>query len=308
LFAQMTSFHLYTLGFVALVLILIMFVYMAISAYVAWKLAHPNRLLHHVLPEEYGLTYETISFLSRDRKVQLKGWFLSTESTHPKMTIIFSHGYRGNRLESNLPALSLAKSLVDHGYNVMMYDFRNCGESEGHITSVGLLEKQDLLGAIDWVKKHHSEPVGLIGFSMGAATSLITAAEAPEVLGVVSDSSFSQLNEYLSDNLSVWSRLPKFPFTRLILFNFKIMLGINPSQVNPLLAVDQIYPRPILFIHGDQDQAIPHLNSVLMQQKHPDSFELWTAADVGHVEAYAAYKEEYTQRVIDFFDRLVKVR
>lgn len=305
MFAEMTLHNLYTvLGFIALFFIIILGIYMGISIFVAWKLVHPNRLLHTESPEEYGLAFEPISFRSRDQKVQLQGWFLPAATDHPKLTLIFSHGYRGNRLESKLPALSLAKGLVNHGYHVMMYDFRNCGESEGTVTSVGLLEKQDLLGAIDWARTHHKEPLGLIGFSMGASTSLITAAEAPEVLGVVSDGAFSQLNEYLSDNLSVWSKLPKFPFTKLILINFKLIIGIDPSLINPLLAVDRIYPRPILFIHGDQDQAIPHLNSVQMQQKHPDVFELWIAPEVGHVEAYAQHKEEYTRKVVDFFDRL----
>ena len=39
------------------------------------------------------------------------------------------------------------------------------------MTTVGVKEKRDLLGAIDWTTANFDEPVGLLGISMGASTS-----------------------------------------------------------------------------------------------------------------------------------------
>jgi fermentation-respiration switch protein FrsA (DUF1100 family) len=220
------------------------------------------------------------------------------------MTLILSHGYAGTRLEKGLPALSLAKTLVEAGYSVLMFDFCNSGLSSGHLTTIGFLEKQDLLGAIDWVRDHLPGKLGLIGFSMGATTSLLAAAEMPDIAGVVADSPFSQLKPYLKQNLSVWSRLPNFPFTWLIITILPRLTGIDPNQVDALIAVQQIYPRPVLFIHSRDDAAIPFTHSEKMWRMHQDRFEFWKTEKAGHVGTYQLYTQEYTSRVLAFFEHL----
>ncbi|UJF35217.1 alpha/beta hydrolase [Paenibacillus hexagrammi] len=139
----------------------------AVSVLVGWRLAHPARKAVDDSPEKYGLMYESVEFPSRVGGVKLCGWFLPSVLPEAKLTIIVSHGYAGNRLEKGLPALALCSSLVEEGFNLLMFDFRNSGESEGTMTTVGYMEKQDLLGAIDWVKEHKPGKIGLLGFSMG---------------------------------------------------------------------------------------------------------------------------------------------
>ena len=208
-------------------LLLMMFGVFAVSMVVVWKLMHPVRKPVTSSPSEEGLAYKSIGFQSRDGKTPLQGWFIPAVAA-PKATLIFAHGYRGNRMEKNLPALRLTHSLVQRGCNVLLFDFRNCGESGGNLTTIGLDEKQDILGAIDWCSNHTQVPIGLIGFSMGAATSLLAAAESPKVSGVVADSSFSDLHHYLFENLSVWSKLPKYPFSPLMLLALRYWMRKTP--------------------------------------------------------------------------------
>lgn len=66
----------------------------------------------------------------------------------------------GKPLDRNLLARVPAKSraggcaivaasegvLVEHGMNVLLFDYRNSGESAGEMTSVGQYEVRDLLG------------------------------------------------------------------------------------------------------------------------------------------------------------------
>src|SRR5690625_5772218 len=73
------------------------------------------------------------------------------------------------------------------------------------MATVGAKEQLDLLGVIDWVDENYEEPIGLLGISMGASTSLLAAAQTDDVIGVVADSPFSDLQEYLKVNLPVWS-------------------------------------------------------------------------------------------------------
>ncbi|MVO99305.1 alpha/beta hydrolase [Paenibacillus lutrae] len=276
-----------------------------ISAYVGWQLTHPRRQPVDDSPQTYGLTYEDVEFVSRKDSMKLSGWLISPEENggdQAVMTIIFAHGYAGNRLERGLPALALANTLVRSGYRVLLFDFRNSGRSSGTLTSVGYYEKQDLLGAIDWMSdKFPAEPIGLIGFSMGATTSLLAAAEHQNVAAVIADSPFHHLKKYLKTNLPVWSGLPNFPFTPLILSLFPPLLKIDPEGVDATSAVEAIYPRPVLFIHSRDDAAIPQNSSEQLWERHQDRFEFWPTVGAPHVGSYQMQPEEYAGRILAFF-------
>ncbi|WP_081824410.1 alpha/beta hydrolase [Paenibacillus sp. UNC451MF] len=287
----------------AFLIVLLLIVCVLLSIYVGWKLTHPLRDPLKETPEPYGMTFEQVQFQSRTNDVTLKGWFLPSESSPAKLNIIMAHGYRKNRLQSDAEALKLSKTLVEQGYNVLMFDFRNSGESGGELTSVGYLEKYDLLGAIDWMKANHPGTIALHGFSMGASTALIAAAEEPDVAGVVADSPFNHLTRYLKENLPVWSHLPNIPFTPLILGILPPLTGIDPNQVDGFSAVDRIYPRPILFIHSTDDHSIPYENSETMWAKHPDRFELWKTSGADHVKSHAVHPKEYEEKVLQFYSR-----
>ncbi|MED3564154.1 alpha/beta hydrolase [Bacillus xiapuensis] len=290
---------------VVIILLVAIIAVVGISVYVGWSLTHPARKTVTTTPASVQLRYDNIQFMSRTKDVQLKGWFLPSATDKKDRTLIIAAGYAQNRLEQQVPALSLAKSLINNGYNVVMFDFRDNGESGGTETTVGQLEEQDLLGAVDWVKQHHPSKVGLIGFSMGATTSLLATADDPSIVGVIADSPFNNLLSYLKDNLPVWSHLPNFPFTPLILDIIPPLTGMHPEEVNALSAVDRIYPRPVLFIHSNTDTDIPYTNSETMWKKHKDKFQFWETTGVGHVGSYAKYKAMYTAKVESFFGMLM---
>ncbi|CAG7652561.1 hypothetical protein PAESOLCIP111_06569 [Paenibacillus solanacearum] len=279
-----------------------------ISTYIGWKLTHTTPKPLDDSPDRHGLIYDSIQFESRSDRLQLKGWYLpgktTEDATARKPNIIMAHGYDNNRLQKKAEALNLAKELVDRGYNVMMFDFRHAGESEGALTSVGYYEKYDVLGAIDWMKANHPGTIALLGFSMGASTSLMAAAEEPSIAGVVADSPFNHLGRYLEENLPVWSHLPNFPFTPMIMTILPRLIDVDPNAVDVLNAADRVYPRPVLFIHSTGDTSIPYRNSESMWQLHTDKFQLWKPANVGHASSYPAYKQEYLDRITRFFEGL----
>lgn len=82
---------------------------------------------------------------------------------------------------------------------MLLFDFRNSGESEGNLTTVGQLEVRDLLGAVDYVKSKPeiSRKVVLLGFSMGATASLLAGARDREVDAVIADAPLADMRSYL---------------------------------------------------------------------------------------------------------------
>ena len=272
-----------------------------ISIYVGWSLTHPEREVITMPAMAQGLEIEDVSFRSREGDIELKGWFLPSEGSD--RTIVMAHGYKGNRLQTDVPGVEVAKGLVETGFNVLMFDFRNCGESGGDVTSVGQFEKYDLLGAIDYIKlRGDTGQIGIIGYSMGASTTVLAAVEAPEVNAVVLDSPFADLTQYLDDNLAVWSGLPRFPFNKSILMLLPPVLGLNPAEASPVGVIKDVQAE-MLFIHGDADSKIPIENSkLLVETAGLAKDSLWVVPGADHVKSYETAPQEYMDKVVTFFE------
>lgn len=270
-----------------------------ISIYVGHSMTHPEKKPIDELPSKYGIAYDDVTFLSKDGGTKLAGWVLQPE-VPAKMTVIFGHGYKGNRFEDHIPFFTIAEELLDHGYRILMFDFRYAGESEGDMTTIGVKEQLDMLGAIDYMEENYDDPIGLLGMSMGASTSLLAAAQS-DVTAVVADSPFSDLESYLKENLPVWSNLPSFPFTPLILNITPLLTDLDPKEASPISVLDDIAPRPVLFIHNKGDASIPYTESELLASKHPEHFSTWFPDGEGHVTAFKQNRKAYIEKVDEFF-------
>ena len=67
------------------------------------------------------------------------------------------------------------------GYNALAFDFRAAGQSGGHFTTFGDLERRDVLAAVRWLHQFHprqSRRIVGVGVGTGAA-ALIAAAVDP---------------------------------------------------------------------------------------------------------------------------------
>ena len=276
---------------------------LGVSAYVGWNLTHPPKKALQTTPAAVGLSYEPVSFVSRQDGLVLQGWLLT--SPENRLTVICSHGYRQNREQADVPLLPLAKVLVEHGMNVLLFDYRNSGESAGQMTSVGQYEVRDLLGAVDYVhsRQELNPKVALLGFSMGAATAILAGAEEPTVAAVVADAPFADLTRYLEANFSVWTGLPTVPFNRTILAVTPIVTGLQPEKVSPVQVVSKFDGRPLLLIHGEADDDIAPENSLELQQAYPAA-ELLRVAEARHVKSYQQDPKRYEAVVLKFLQKV----
>lgn len=276
-----------------------------LSLYVGLNLTRKKRRELDDNPDNHNLKYEDVSFVSADNETNLKGWFIQTERK-PKLNVIMAHGYGGNR--HNAGFLHISKSLVKRCYNTFLFDFRNSGESEGKVTTIGVKEKYDLLGAINWVKQQNDLPIVLYGVSMGAATSLLAAGMSEDVKAVIADSPFSDLSVYLKENLPVWTKLPSFPFTPIIMNTIPRIANMDVKDASPIQALEAIYPRPVLFIHGNGDQKIPYTESEKMASLHPDAFNIWIPEGTDHVRGLVDYPMEYIDRLSNFLKKIEHIQ
>ena len=265
----------------------------------ALGLVHPGRSLPDRTPADVGIEHwREVSFQSKDG-LTLWGWYVGTENG---ATVILVHGLGGNRAQ----LLDDAALLVANGYGVLLLDLRNSGESEGDLTTLGYLEALDVGGALDFVEAQpnsDAEQVGLLGHSMGGATAILAAARYPQIKAVVAESTFTSVEDNVSDSLKALTGLPPFPFAPLVTWFGEREAGIDIGQVSPLDAIGSISPRAVMIVHGELDEVISAENAPRLYAAAGEPKELYVIPGAGHAGLPQAQPEEYRQRIVGFFDR-----
>lgn len=272
-----------------------------VSGYVGWTLTHPDRKELTGSPLDVGLTYKNVAFASRGDHLQIQGWLMQAE---PNLgTVIFAHGFRANRMQDPIPVLS--RILVDRGYNVLMFDFRNSGLSEGELTSVGQYEVNDLLGAVDYIQQQAdlNQEIILMGYSMGAATSILAGSREPDVAAVVADSAYADLSSYLLEDQTVWTQLPPVPFNRTLPLMLPVVTGVEPDKVSPVEEIKNMKGRPVLLIHGTDDCYVPVINSQRLKNAYPEA-QLLHVTEADHCQSFNTNQQLYLQTLFNFLDQL----
>lgn len=202
-------------------------------------------------PADYGLDFDNVSFSSSDG-VSLSGWYLGGASS--EVAIACGHGLFRSRRE----VLDRAAFFRQQGYDTLVFDFRRHGESEGERVSLGFHERKDFLGAAEFLRSAKpGRKIVLYGVSMGAAASLLAAAESPEIAAVIADSSFSSLDHTVVHHLGLFFGLPRFPFGSSLLFFLESQAGLDRKAFDLERAIERIGDRPVLIVAGEDDERMP---------------------------------------------------
>ena len=283
-------------------LVLLLVIYGLISFLIASGVTKTDRKEQKEDPSAYGLEFDDVEFVSQRGDVTLRGWYISGQEEKP--TLIFVHGIGSVR--SGDRAVDLASRLVGNGYNVLMFDLRGHGSSGGDQVSGGYFEQWDVLGAYDFLAGRGVPPgrIGLLGFSMGAATAVLAAAREPGIGALVADSPYAKASDMIAHQAARKTVFPRW-FTPIFVPSAVLMAnwfyGIDLGSVVPEDAVADL-PYPILVIHGTGDSRIPYQQGQRVQQSAPAGSSIWLVPDADHVDAFATYPEEYVQRVMAYLD------
>lgn len=170
---------------------------------------------------------------------------------------VLVHGY-----SANAKTMAMFAKIYRERYNmtVLMPDLRAHGQSDGRYLGFGWLEKEDLgLWIDEAVKRLGYRPKTILhGLSLGASTVLNTAAviQPPSVIGVISDSAFSDLRTQFTRQLYSIYRLPAFPLIDLGNWICRWRLGFTYTEGSPITYSSRITV-PVLLIHGAIDRFVP---------------------------------------------------
>lgn len=259
----------------------------------AYHATHPTRVSVVSSPAGRGLTYEEVGISAADGTM-LRGWYIPSRN---RAAIIAVHGSDANREQM----LWHAQALAEEGYGVLLFDLRGHGESDGracNVTNAG----PDVAAAVAYLHGREEvdpERIGAVGLSLGAEVIIQAAAGEPGIKALVADGASTNRMEDM---------LPLPPEHRLMYVAApmwwlsdrmaELMCG---APARPLVAlVEEIAPRPILFISGNEEPET-FMNRRLHERAGPAA-QLWEISDAGHVGGRVAHPEEYKRRMVSFFD------
>ena len=256
-----------------------------------YTIIKPSKIISSVTPETLKLDYEDVSFTTSDNLV-LRGWWIPTNTENAK-TIILLHGYPADKGDI-LPSMSF----LNKTYNLLLFDFRYSGQSEGKYSTLGAKETIDLSSALLFLKSRGITEVGIWGFSVGGAVALMTAPDSLEIKAIISESSYASLDEMAPELYRV--PLLKYPLAYLTRLWALLILGTDLQKVSPVRSAENI-SIPVFIIHSKDDDVIPFRHALLIQEALKENLraEFWFEEGLTHGVSGPAYQK----RITDFFQR-----
>jgi len=156
----------------------------------------PGRLNNPKNPKDFGMEYKSVDVIASDG-IRLSAWEIDQGAqklaiiNHPLMCTRYGSekGFDGVAVEF----LPMVKHLYDAGFNILTYDHRGQGESDGGMgktligekeapVGAGAEEWKDLVGALRYVKSHGrfgSNAIALVSQCMGANAAIKAWGQAP---------------------------------------------------------------------------------------------------------------------------------
>ncbi|WP_249029829.1 alpha/beta hydrolase [Tannockella kyphosi] len=213
--------------------------------------------------------------------------------------IILAHGYKSTKVSMYISA----QNFFEQGYNILVFDQRSHGNSDGKYIGMGWLEQNDLMDWIQYIQDIHSDAkIALYGVSMGAATVMNTTGNnLPEnVVCAIEDCGFTSVGEIL---LSQMKKKYGSDF-KALLVGFQALckrkLGYDIFKAS---SVDQLKKSktPTLFIHGTKDTYVPFEMVYHNYEACSAKKELLVVPDAGH--ALALLDDSYFKVIHSFLKK-----
>jgi pimeloyl-ACP methyl ester carboxylesterase len=170
--------------------------YFSTAYFISNTIVHLNRQPVPKNPKDYDMDFEGVEFAAEDG-VGIKGWLIP--GTKQKLVIMTHVGgltkYGSAEKYKNLSKLynreieflKTARHLHDRGYWVLLFDFRNHGESgpdpNKGMTGIGLEEYKDVVAAMRFVRSRQATKnmdVAFVSFCMGANSTIIAMSKQPD--------------------------------------------------------------------------------------------------------------------------------
>lgn len=253
----------------------------------------PKRVACSV-PADLDVPIEPTRLSSTTDGTQIAAWLVAPGR---EKGVVLVHGLDSCGWNGNAP--DVVKRYVEAGMSVVVFDLRGQGASEGTALGLGYKERGDVEAAVRLLQAKGSIKIGVHGSSYGAGTALLATAMIKDVRAVVADSAFADVRDLMDAELE--RKVGSAAWLRPGVVLVATLHGLDLETIAPAMAVPQISPRPISFLHGAADQRIPveHARRLKAAATGPND-ELWILEGAGHTVALERARDEYFAHTVGF--------
>lgn len=240
-------------------------------------------------PADYSIQFEDVLFQTADG-ARLHGWFLPAATPNVRGTVLHLHGNAANVTGH----WEFVRWLPAAGYNVLTFDYRGYGRSEGRVTRAATIE--DAHAALDYLRTRPDVDASRIvvwAQSIGGAIGVVLAADRrDEIRGIVVEGAFSSYRAIVRHHVL------RHPLLLILAWWYPFLVG---RTHDPIDCVDRIAPTPVLFVHGTADRIVPHKMSQTLYEKAKPPKDLWLVEDADHYDVWEIQPDAAQDRLLAFF-------
>jgi pimeloyl-ACP methyl ester carboxylesterase len=237
----------------------------SLLVFFVYKVSFPGAVTEAVNPSHYLLPYLAV-VIPCGKDSGIPAWWIPGQKSAPG--IVLAPGYGMGRSD----ALSLAVSLNQHGFNLLIFAQRGSGSIPRGASTLGLREAEDMASVIRYLKKRpesNPERIGIWGVDVGAFVALKVAANFPAVRAIAADSPFETVQSYLdyriTEDFSLENGLLLFGCSQV----FRLTHLFNRGSLNEALPLNALSSKAILFIKGEDHPRLADLTTTVYKKIQP---------------------------------------
>lgn len=239
-----------------------------------------------VVTPELGVPYESVTVTTSD-SLELTASYVP--SKNGAAVVLFPGATRSDE----------ARTLIRHGYGVLLLDPRGQGGSEGD--TVRWAGDRDLIAGAEYLRNRPDvdpDRIGGFGFSIGGEILLEAAAQSDGFKAVVSEGAGSRVGE---EDLSGAERLLLEPTMAVMTAALTVFSNHGPPP--PIVdRIGQIAPRAVFLIYADPGMGGESTRQPKYYAAAGEPKAIWKVPGSDHTGGIDVRPVDYEQRVVAFFD------
>ncbi|MFI1918362.1 alpha/beta hydrolase [Nocardia sp. NPDC020380] len=274
------------------------------AARLAYLVCHPPRLGKPPRLSELPVPVDlTISVSGQSG--MLHGWLFHGD---PHRAVVLGHSIGADKSFS----LSYARYLIEAGYTVLLFDFRNHGRSFDDRSVSGFSGRfaDDLVAAVEHVRalpEYAESRWAVYGLSMSSFAAVHALSRLPQVDAVVCDSGptvdpgVAIRNLMRQGTLPLPDALTRRPAADVFAAVFEPLAAFSMSRPRPWppAANGPGSATPMLFVVGEDDKVVDPDDVAALAAPFPRA-EVFRVPGAGHLKAMKVDRAGYQARVLGF--------
>lgn len=276
--------------------------WIATSVAVAWMLTRRAHFkFEEPAPRVEWATIEPVSLTTLDNET-IGGWL--TRGDPAKICVLVLHGNGDSRGSS----LGRMEFLARDGFGVLAISLRAHGDSTGNANDFGWSARQDVLSAVEWLRREMPRRrIAILGNSLGAAAAIFAARDVGDgVCAYVLESPYSDLKS------AVWNRTSRYlpwgvshlAYAGLVLCSGPF-LSIDADRISPREHLADIPASvPVLFLAGTKDQHARLAEIKALHASMGSRSRLVTFEGASHSKLFDQGRELFVRSVLEFLESL----